>query len=64
MTIKEWLQGLANSNQSTDEDSSKMENLLHRVGFPKARVVVGAVYIEGKGRPTDIHSTAKTLLKI
>lgn len=67
MTVKEWLEHLANTNQSSDEDSTKMQNLLHKVGFPLARVVLGIVYIEGKGTveapPTSIHSIAQMLVK-
>ena len=67
MTVKEWLGSVANTNESSDKDSAMMENLLHRVGFPSARVVVGIVYQKGQGTidapPTDIHSTAKMLLK-
>lgn len=66
-TVKEWLEEVANTNQSSDTDSTKMRNLLHRVGFPSAVVVVGVVYLEGKGTvdfpPTSIHSIAKMLLK-
>jgi len=66
-TVKEWLEGVSNTNQSSDKDSVMMENLLHRAGFPLARVVVGIVYLEGKGTldapPTSIHSMAKMLLQ-
>lgn len=68
MLIKEWLQGLADSTQSTEEDSAKMCNLLRRVGFPSAVVVIGIVYLKGKGTlefpPTSIQSVAKMLLKV
>ena len=66
-TLKEWLQDVANTDTSSERDSRMMENLLHRVGFPSARVVVGIVYLEGKGTmeapPTSIHSIARMLLK-
>lgn len=66
MTVLEWLQGVASTNTSNDKDSTMMENLLHKVGFPSARVVVGIVYTEGHGTlespPTSIHSIAKMLL--
>lgn len=64
MTIKEWLEGLAQKNTSTDEDSSAMQALLrHRLGFPQAVVVVGIVYPEGSGHPIDIHSISRMILK-
>jgi len=63
-TIAEWLEGLANSNQSTERDSTIMEGVLRtRLGFPKARVVIGVVYLEGYGPPIDIHSLARMILK-
>jgi len=46
-TVKEWLEGLANTSTSNDNDSTRMQNLLKRVGFPNAVVVVGVVYPEG-----------------
>ena len=67
MTVKQWLSDLTNRNESSEKDSAMMQNLLHRVGFGSARVVCGIVYLEGQGTleapPTDIHSTAKMLLK-
>jgi len=63
-TVKEWLHGLADTNTSTDKDSTIMERLLHRVGYPKARVVVGIVYPKGSGPPVDIHTMAKMLIKV
>ena len=66
-TVRQWLQTLAGCTHSGDTDSTKMTNLLHRVGFPKAVVVMGVVYLEGKGTmdapPTSIHSVAKMLLE-
>lgn len=66
-TVKQWLEELANSNTSMDIDSIKMANLLHRVGFARAVVVCGIVYLEGKGTldapPTSLHSIARMLLK-
>jgi hypothetical protein len=61
-TVKEWLEDVAKTNQSSESDSRKMQNLLHRVGFNKAVVVYGIVYPEGKGRPVSIHSMAKEIL--
>jgi len=62
MTAREWLQGLADTNTSSDKDSAMMENCLKRIGFPTARVVVGIVYPEGQGQPIDIHTMARMLL--
>ncbi len=63
-TVKEWLESLAGTNSSTEEDSAKMQGLLRRVGFPNAVVVIGVVYLEGYGPPDSIHSVAKSLLEI
>lgn len=62
-TVKEWLHGLANTNTSNDRDSAMMENLLRKVGFPSARVVVGVVYLKGQGPPVSIHSMAEKLIE-
>ena len=66
-TVKNWLEDVANTNTSTEEDSAKMQNLLHRCGFPSAVIVCGIVYLEGKGTldcpPTSLHSIAKMILK-
>ena len=68
MTVREWLEGIASTTMSTEKDSQTMEGVLHRAGFPQARVVCGIVYLEGKGTmeapPTDIHSIAKMILSI
>lgn len=43
-----------------------MQIILRRIGFPKAIVVLGIVYLEGKGTieapPTIIHTIAKMIL--
>lgn len=65
-TVGEWLEGLAETSKSEDQDSNMMENLLHKVGFPEARVVVGIAYLEGKDTmeapPMSIHQVAKMLV--
>lgn len=61
-TVKEWLEDVAKANKSSEEDSRKMQSLLHKVGFGKAVVVYGIVYPEGRGRPVSIHSMAKEIL--
>ena len=62
-TVKEWLADLAATNQSTERDSARMQNLLRRCGFPSAVVTCGIVYTEDVGRPVDIHTMAVTILK-
>ncbi len=62
MTIREWLNKVASTNQSTGDDDTQMQTLLRRAGFPKAVVTCGIVYTEGAGQPVDIHSTAKAIL--
>ena len=65
-TVGEWLIGMAESDQSSELDSAKMVNLLRKVGFTKAVVTYGIVYLEGKGTldapPTSIHSIAQMLV--
>ncbi len=66
-TVKQWLDELASTNSSSERDSHMMQNLLHRIGFDSARVVVGIVYLEGQGTieapPMSIHAVAKMLLE-
>ena len=67
VTVKEWLEGIAASTTSDEQDGEKMQNLLRRVGFPRAVVVVGIVYVEGRGTidfpPMPIQGIAEVLLK-
>ena len=58
----DWLEDLANSTQSTEDDSSIMQGMLRQMRFPKAVVVCGVVYVNGRGRPVSIHSMAKMIL--
>ena len=60
-TVREWINRLAGTNESSERDSRMMQNLLRRAGFPLARVVIGIVYLEGYGPPIDIHTTAKMI---
>lgn len=62
-TVKEWLHDLANTDTSNDDDSTKMQNLLRRIGFSKAVVVLGIVYPDGYGQPVDIHTMARGIIK-
>ena len=65
-TYRDTLNRLATTNTSTDRDSAIMESLLHKMNFPRARVVLGTVYLEGRGTlscpPYDLHATAKMVL--
>ena len=49
LTTKEWLTKLADTDTSQDRDSRMMERLLHMIGFPLAKVVLGIVYLDGQG---------------
>lgn len=62
--VIDFLKRLADTNVCSDEDSQMMETILHKYGFPDAKIVMGIVYIEGMGQPVSIHSIAKHLLKI
>ena len=66
-TIRDWLEELASKNESSEDDSLKMQILLRRNGaFPIAVVVLGIVYLDGIGTieapPTSIHEMAKIIL--
>jgi predicted butyrate kinase (DUF1464 family) len=61
-TVKQWLEELASSTQSTEKDSRMMQNLLRRIGLHNAVVTCGIVYPSGYGMPLDIHSMARELL--
>jgi hypothetical protein len=61
--IGQWLERLSLSTSSNDQDSARMENLLHRLAMPKARVVLGICYLEGSGSPCSIHTIAAMLVK-
>jgi len=63
VTPLKFITDLANRHQSTELESQVMEKLLHKVGFPRARVVIGVVYLEGRGPPVSIHSVAKKLVE-
>ena len=64
ISVKEWLNNLANSNTSTESDNRKLENMLKRVGFPNAVVTCGIVYLSGSGQPESINYVARDLVKI
>jgi len=58
-----WLDRLANSTSSSEDDSAIMQGLLRKLNFPRAVVTLGVVYVEGRGRPTSIHQMAEALLE-
>ena len=60
-TTEQWLETLAGSNTSTEEDSRMMGRLLRELGFPRATVVWGVVYLKGSGRPDSIQAMARHL---
>jgi hypothetical protein len=62
-TKREWLQQLANSTTSTEQDDTIMQDLLHRINLPKARVVCGVAYLEGIGQPISIQTVAQMILE-
>lgn len=67
MTIAEWLGNLQGSDTSSEEDSQVMQTVLrNRLGFAKAVVVYGVVYLDGQGTianpPRSIQTMAKSLL--
>ena len=65
MTIIEWLKGIAESTSTTEQDGSSMQTLLRSVGFPRAKVTLGIVYLDGRGTmanpPRSVQAIAKTL---
>ena len=62
MIVTEWLKVLSNTNESSEEDDKRMQNLCIKIGFPNAIATCGIVYFEGKGEPMDIHTVAKAIL--
>lgn len=69
MTIGSWLEKLVNSETSNDEDCQVMTNVLRRkLGFTRAVVIYGLVYLDGQGTranpPRGIHTIAKSIMKI
>ena len=67
-TTGEWLGLVMTGEPTTEEDDVYMENLLHRAGVSKAKVVSGLVYLDGKGTvkcpPYSLQQIAKGLLSI
>mgnify|MGYP001592240899 CR=1 FL=1 len=61
-TVREWLEELAESRVSSEDDAAKMQVVLQKIGFPGAVCIHGVVYLEGRGQPIDIHTVARVLL--
>ena len=61
ITTGQWLEALAGSDTSTEEDSRMMQRLLRQLGFPRAVVTYGVAYLEGHGRPDSIQAMARHL---
>ena len=57
----QWLEALADSDTSTEDDSRMMQRLLRQLGFPRAVVIYGVAYLEGHGRPDSIQAMARHL---
>ncbi len=66
LTAKEFLEELASKSSCSDEDNEIMQLLLRKMGFDKAVVTLGIVYLEGKGTidapPQSINTVAKAVL--
>lgn len=66
-TILEQIKKISESNSCNQEDEKFIEIILHKLGFKEAVVVVGIVYLEGRGTianpPTSVNQTAKSILK-
>jgi|GEM_PF-5488750 hypothetical protein len=63
-TVKQYLEKLASQDTNTERDEIIVSNILHKIGFPAARIVVGIVYLEGEGQPTSIQHVAGILVDI
>ena len=68
VTYLEKLQELAVSNSCTEEDCVIVEEVARRIGFPKARVLCGIAYLEGKGTmefpPMSVNQLSGMLVKV
>ena len=64
-TIRDYLKELGEKSSSSSEDDAKVQKLMRMAGFPNSVVVMGVVYLEGKGTikhpPSSIHQVAKML---
>lgn len=66
-TNREMLEQISVAKSTSDSDWIGMQHFLRSIGFPKARVVYGVVYLEGRGTmsapPAGISSVARMILK-
>jgi len=60
-TTTEWLNRLANGNESTHEDSETMQQVLRYMGYKKAVCTCGIVYPYGFGINYSINQIAKKM---
>ena len=63
MTIGDWIEQLADSDTSTEDDWGLMQTYLRRSGMPKAVVTYGVVYPEGYGMPLSINKMAEVVME-
>tara|TARA_R110002012_G_C11348284_1_gene579235 strand:- start:240 stop:458 length:219 start_codon:yes stop_codon:yes gene_type:complete len=65
MKISEWLEKLADSDTSTEEDWGSMQTYLRMstMNMPKAVVTYGVVYPEGYGMPLSINKMAEVIME-
>ena len=62
-TVKELFIRLSTTTTSDELDSTVIQLFLRRIGYPKAIVTSGIVYLSGYGYPQSIHTIAKTILE-
>jgi len=64
----EFIAMMAETKESTVDDSIIMQNILRGIGFPKAVCTNGIVYLKGYGTikspPISIQTVAKQLLSV
>jgi hypothetical protein len=67
VTIREYIEKMANAKQTTGNDDGIFQGILRKLGFSQAIVTCGIVYLEGHGTmeapPTPISAMAKMIIK-
>jgi hypothetical protein len=67
-TIKECLERIAKNEIVKETDEVFIRNVLYNLGFNKAVIVCGIVYLEGHGTikapPTSIQQIAQSILRM
>ena len=65
MTIADWIEQLAASDTSTEDDWGLMQTYLRMstMNMPKAVVTYGVVYPEGYGMPLSINKMAEVIME-